>query len=302
MLLFTACSPQHPTPPTNQFSDEMLSQIQAIDLHNLSNHILPSNIAEEIFVSDEAFLTSELPEGTSEKFETKLRYYDLSYMHTAFYPFDGGYVRYYKITNTDEGTIGLCGDGSLFACYRPPITPLNIARNASSETVLEELKSSISDLIDFSKYEDVEVFCNNSDEEPFLAYTFHFSHRQQGYLVDYASVDILNDGTILRIWRTPTLEDAENICKEIDKELEEAIIQAKLKQIFDRETLKYQSHISNHDSAFDMYLISYNNEVCIAYTLDCVVYLLEEDCEVTIQTRLAVPVRLIYATDDATYS
>lgn len=303
MVISSACSSENAFQPKESISEDTLSQICMIESSDYASfrELLEQNniFTDSNAISGNTVTTYELPTDATATFQTDIRNYNLRYTRTIFYPAEAGKVHIYRIEGTENGRVGLKEDGSVYFIAYPPSVQLSFANNASPETVQAALEPAFSDLIDFSDYERIEVSDYDTGSGPFLAYDFNLLHEVQGYVVDYAMIRVTDDGTVVRLSMLTGPQNADEICDRIDKDLEEELILAKLKSIYDTDASEYLSHTIMDNSVFGRHLTTYNDEICVRYVIDCRVNVFERDTERSLLTQLLIPVSLLYSTESA---
>lgn len=269
---------------TDDRAKSALSQIYEIDTGSYSgtdvfNH---KNVA-----SREPVITHDFPLGKSSALQTQKRVYTLRYSQTKFYPVGGWRLHEYAIGEDGEGRVSLNEDGSIFSIQGCEIEKLDVSKNESAESVRTKLESAISDLVDFSEYEFVSVECSSPDSSDFGLYSFLYYNMIDGYRSNNASVYVESDGTVGGLVIRNLDAESANISG-INKELEEELIEEKLKDMYNTEETTYRSHTLS-----DMRIVIYENEVCIEYTIGSKVYFSSRDCEYSKACRILIPVRLM---------
>ena len=252
--------------------------------HDVFNH--------ENVISDKTVHTKERTVGEKTSFSTASRSYSLSYSESIFYPLKNRKVHKYLVDSSeDEGSVLLNEDGSLYAILRDDIALIDISKTDTAETVQAALEPAIADLVDLSKYDEVEVqHSGNSVDGSFGRYRFFFYDELQGYRGGYTTVMVYDDGRVGALWINDLLIDANKNLPVIDKEKEEMMIQKRLQAIYNTDTTEYRSH-----TLFDMpSLCTYGNELCIYYRLNVTLYETDLSSETSgYTTELLIPVRLL---------
>ena len=191
---------------------------------------------------------------------------DLAYVDTMFYSINELKVRNYKIKGTEEGQILLMEDGTPYAILGHEIAKLDILPTDPPEIVRQSLESNMSDLIDYAKYQFWEATPSLSIEHVgrFGAYHFAYYNMNQGYLADYATVFVQDDGSVVGLWIIELNDLAENAINldKIDKEMEQELIISKLSEIME-EGYEYVEHTVLPTPC----IVSYEGEVCIEYSI-----------------------------------
>ena len=255
------------------------------------------SLSDDVFnhenvISDDVIYTQERTVGEKTTFSTPTSSYSLSYCETLFYPLQNRKVHKYLVDGSeDEGAVLLNEDGSLYAILRDDIALIDISETDTPETIRPALEKALSNWVDLSKYDHVEVRqSGNSVDGSFGWYRLFFYDELQGYRGDYTTVMVYDDGRVGALWINDLLIDTDENLPVIDKEKEEMMIQKRLQAIYNTDTTEYRSH-----TLFDMpSLCTYGNELCIYYRLNVTLYETDLSSETSgYTTELLIPVRLL---------
>ena len=228
--------------------------------------------------------------GKTMTFSTKTKTYSLTYNVTTFYPHRDLKVHEYKIDVSDDGFIQFREDGSLFTIVDNQICLLGIDKNDTSDTVRMLLEPAISDLIDLSKYEKVEVLPRPSSDG-FGSYIFCYYNTIQGYWSDTSTIFVSDDGRVSLIMNEDIHLDASAI-NTISKEREKELLQKKIQNMCDTAAIQYISHEILDGNSTPRFTL-FNGEVCILYNFDCNAYNEEKEENASFSSKLLIPVRLL---------
>lgn len=296
-MCIAACGETEPPRKSTTIADAV-SQIYEIELSDYSELNRYELFYHENVISKEFIYTQELPNGTAATFKTDKREYGLTYLETVFLPVGDYKAHDYSIDGDEDSFVRLREDGRITFIKNYPIAKLDIDPHASPNEVRIALGPALSDLIDLSQfnfYEEISV--DTSTEEGFGEYTFSFYRTFQGYLTNFAMISINDDGVVYLLRNQNDNTDIEEYCANIDKELEEKLILAKLEGMYNTEETEYTEHKILDDPASKS-VFRYNNEVCIQYEVVCKVYISKEDCSDFVGCTLLIPVRLLYGEGD----
>lgn len=256
-----------------------LSQIYEVDNGSLSsdtfNH---TNV-----ISDKAGITYDLPVGQAKTLQVYDQTLQLSYKRSIYYTLRSCKVHSYSIDGTDDGSVLFKEDGSLYAILNYPFTTLEIPDEASFETVQAALEPALLDLVDLSKYDSVKAEMYGS------GYLVSYLNELHGYYTDYASMLVGTDGTVDALWIRDLTLNAEELCPSIDKTVEEELIIARLKNIYNTGNTEYRSHSIETTPNFCVY----ENELYVEYNFTCEVYDSEAESEKSDRCHLLIPVELL---------
>lgn len=214
----------------------------------------------------------------------------LSYHRTLHYPIGGETVHQYLVDYENNGSILLNQDGTIhsFLCT---FATLNISKTESPEQILPLLKAELEKWVDLDQYEYVDLPESVDDADGFGIYNFRFYNQIAGYVTDSVMVAVNSSGAVFgcRIRKLP--ED--DISLNIDKKLEQELIELKMKNIYSTsDTKEYKSNSIKEHSAPQLKM--YNNELCVEYYVSAILINKESGNEISsfIHTIL-IPVKLI---------
>ena len=248
-----------------------------IDIYNHTN-----------VVSYDPVFTQELPAGETRTLELNGEMLTLVYDTTIYYPSHSRKVHEFIIDGTDDDYVMFNEDGSIYKIARYPIANIEISKTDSAATVQAALEPALAHLIDLSKYEFVDV-TNRGDESDFSRYNFLFQNKQYGYLTDYVKVDVTSDGTVDFFVICDLVMNVDEYCTNIDKTVEEDLIEARLKSIYNTGTTEYRSYELYDEPNF----VAYEHELYVEYFLSCSFYNSEEMREQSDGCTLLIPVQLL---------
>lgn len=261
-----------------------LSQIYQVDNGSLNiekyNH---TNV-----ISDKAVVTQDLPAGQAKTVQINNQLWALTYAETIYYPGQSRKAHVYSIDGADEGEVLLNEDGSVYAILKHSIVKLDISKTASSETVKNTLEPEIRHIVDLSKYSHVEVK-QYGEGGDFGTYSFIFYNELFGYRSDYTKLRVDSDGTVEGLWICDLILNVEDSCVGINKTVEDNLIDARLKGIYNTGTTEYRSRTLNDEPNF----IAYENELYVEYNFTCKVYDSETERERSDGCTLLIPVHLL---------
>ena len=273
ILTATACSN----------NNHALSQIYEVDSGSLADDVFN----HENVISDEVVYTQEFPEGQAKTIQVNGESWDVKYKHSLYQPLNNRKVHGYVMDGSEDDTVFLNEDGSIYG-GSADFRVLDISKTDTADTVRTVLEVSMTDLVDLSKYEHVDVE-RAGDENDFEWYRFLFYNTVHGVRSDFVKVDVDSDGAVNNLWINNLLVNAEEQCEGIDKDIEETLIVERLKMIFDTQTTEYRSHSSWAMPRFCIY----ENELCVLYRLTVHVYDEELEKEQQDGCELLIPVRLL---------
>ena len=214
--------------------------------------------------------------------------YDFNYKESLYYPIGDKKVYDYRLDQDGEKSVLLNEDGSVYAFLFDFIT-IDISPTDSSDEVRTELEKVITEWIDISEYQHVRVDVTGREGD-FGIYHYCYYNMVNDIWTDYATVAVGDDGGVSALWIIDIEVDEEDI-NNIDKELEEQMIQLKLEDVYNTETTSYISH--EQLPGFMPQAVEYNGELCIEYTFGVRFLNKEVDEERNIASNILIPVRLI---------
>lgn len=265
-------------------SKRTVSEIYEVDNGSLSsdtfNH---TNV-----ISYDTVFTQELPSGQTKTMELNGETVTLTYERTNYYPSHSRKVHKYLIDGTDDDYVLFNEDGSVYKIARYPITTIEISKTDSAETVQAALEPALAHLVDLSKYEYVDV-SKRGDESDFRSYNFLFRNKKFGYVTDFTKVDVTSDGIVESLSINDLVMNVDEYCTNIDKTVEEELIEERLKSIYDTGTTEYRSCTLIDEPNF----VVYENELYVEYDFTCQVYHSEEKRERPDGCKLLIPVELL---------
>jgi len=187
--------------------------------------------------------------------------YELQYDSTHYNPFFDRTL--YLYTDEEKNVrITLTNDGEIAEILHEFDT-IDIEDRATPEEVLPKLKEKLEEYIDISKYNNVKMPNDNSDNENgFGTYDFIFYNSVEGYITDYIQVRVKEKGQI----RTLRIHDWDKkfTSLNIDKNLVAKMLELKFKDIYTTDTTEYISY--KLDERFIPQIIIREGITYIAYT------------------------------------
>ena len=187
--------------------------------------------------------------------------FDAVYKETLFYPIGNYEVNQYTV---GEGSILLRKDGSVKSVLGVKIGEINISPTDSHEEVQALLEPFIADAVNVSKYEQLNVTKqgSNDNEDHFGHYNFVYYNEVQGYMTDWVSIYVDDDGTISRMVIQNLSEDINGL--DIDKKHEDKLISTELSSLYNTDTTQYVSY----EQSKQPQIVLFNNELHVRYTLE----------------------------------
>lgn len=252
-----------------------------------SEHNSMDGTNRQNLVSDAVIVTNDSTVGVNMTIQFLGEALDITYMETIFYPIGGQCVHRYALPVNEKASILFHEDGSVFAVLGD-FTTIDIAPDASSDIVKTAVEPVISQWLDTSKYEYVDVK-QASNDGSFGYYEFQYYNIAHGYRTDWAQVVVDDTGEIGCVW-IKNISVNEEVLSSIDTALEEALLEAKLRDIFDTDVtslLDYELKLSKR-------IMEYNNELCVRFLVsvsylgnwDGVELESKDTCEILIPIRL----------------
>lgn len=285
-MSITSCNQSHNKVGNTTSTSDSLSQIFEIEgFYNEDDPFNHTNV-----ISDDIIYSTEKSVGELMTVQMAGESWNLSYENTMLYPVGGYKVNKYKINGSENGSVLLKEDGSIFAVLNSSITTLDISPNDTSETVRTVLEPTVANLIDLSKYQNLRVDGSSAgDETHFGYYYFEFYNTINGYISDCAAILVLDDGTVttLKIW--DIVCESNDLNFHIDKKREEELILAKVMNLLDGQNVEYQ----NHEIISTPEIVNYNNELCINYSIGIQVNEKTTQFSYGFACRILIPVRLL---------
>lgn len=182
---------------------------------------------------------------------------ELVYDHSRKEPLHGGVIRHYQVKGNAEDTVELTKDGTLYSVEFFGIQ-LELPDKASVDTVKEVVGQELADIIDFSRFAQMDVDISPDGTR----YHIELKNEYQGYLADQAWVDIRTDDPSVDVWVQWAPENAESICNGVDERKAERLIEEKLKAVcIESGWLEY----SRIDTQEEKSVVAYDGEVYLSY-------------------------------------
>lgn len=234
----------------------------------------------------------ERPVGEKKTYRTERRSFELSYASTFTYDFEGGAVDYYHINGTENGRIGFFKDGRLSKLYGHPDLKVEIGDGEMPEKAQDIVAKELDDMVVFSNYS--QVRCHQT---PTGRYEFTLLGMHNGHLMDFARVWVGANGVVEHITVIYGPEDGTEILDKVDEKLVEDLIKSKAESLLNTETTELRSyHISDETTdgtVFGRFLTTYQDEVCLRYSVQGDVYVASEERECSVSMDVVIPVRLV---------
>lgn len=183
--------------------------------------------------------------------EKEFVYYD-----TLFYPVGQKKVNRYCEDGKEDNVILLNEDGTINSILYK-YTSLDINGNNNRNDVLIELKSELNKWVDVSKYEYVDM--PEYYEDGLEIYDYLFYNMREGYMTDYMRVSVSADGYVFGLSINNLMLD--DLVLNINKALEEEMINLKLADIYSTEETEYKSY----NTGFPPQVLVYDSELYIQY-------------------------------------
>lgn len=180
------------------------------------------------------------------------------YNDTLFYPIGEKLVNRYFESGKNDNVILLNEDGSINSILYK-YTRLEINGSFDPNNDLIELKNELKKWVDTSKYEYIEA-PDYADKELEI-YDYIFYNMIEGYITDYMRVSVSNDGYIFGLSINNLM--LENFVLNINKSLEEKMINLKLSDIYNTQNTEYKSY----NTVFPPQVVKYNNEIYVQYSV-----------------------------------
>lgn len=286
-----ACSAEK-VPDQTHPEDDVAGQIYEISSGDDHYHYEWGVFNHQNVISDELVISQEYEKNTAAKYQNKVRSYDLQYVETCFFPLGDRREHKYRVNGIEDSEVLLREDGTIsFIHY--PIAHLDISRTASFEEVYDALIPAISDLIDLTQFSVYDDWSFHTDtDEGFRDYSFACYRLINGYLTNFALVQVQDDGEVDLLRNENDYTAYEDVCYKIDKEIEEQLIRIRMESIFNTDSTNIITY-NLWNGHFEKRLITYNNELCVQYQLECDYYLSGKEEEEHATCELLIPVRLL---------
>lgn len=283
ILAFTLCSCGRKTNIDNA-GDKYLTRIYEIDneIYNVEKDFNHSNI-----VSDQT-VHSTVP-GVASK--TKLHFDGIEkefvYFDTLYYPI--GEKKVHKYITNEEQVVLLNQDGTVNALLFDFAT-LNISETAKPNEVLSVLESELVKWVDISQYEHLQMPESVEDDQKFGMYYFLYYNTEQGYLTDYVRVSVLDDGRVFGL--SINNLNSDGMVLNIDKELENKMIDLKLKDIYTTESTEYISY----NVVVQPRIVVFNDVLYVLYSVSANYLTVSGEQMSSFANSILIPVDLVAAT------
>lgn len=185
---------------------------------------------------------------------------NLTYERSIYYPLGSEVGHLYSVNGDANDQILLDNQGNLKMILYA-YTKLNISPKASPDEVLEPLKAELGKIIDLSAYEVRLPTPFYYDDGSFTNYDFSFYHFEDGYLTEYFSVAVTNDGSVfgLKKRKLSTIDFTIGI----DEEKAKTLLEAKLTDVYNTNYSRYLSH----SFTFNPHIVLCNNQLYVRYNV-----------------------------------
>lgn len=187
--------------------------------------------------------------------------YEMQYSYTYYHSLYA-HTYYCYTYGKDNSRVMLTKDGEIRELIGEFDT-IDIGYRATPEEVLPKLKEKLKEYVDISKYNNVKMPNDHSDNEyGFGSYDFKFYNSVDGYMTDLISVYVKDDGAVyaLRIYDW----DKKFTSLNIDKNLEDKMLELKFKDIYTTDTTEYISY--KIDERFTPQIIIREGVTYVCYT------------------------------------
>ena len=213
----------------------------------------------------------------------------VEYHDTLFYPVGQKRVYRYYVEGDAEQSILIDSDGKINAILYQFAT-IEISKNASPEAVRTLLELKLSELLDLSYYKNVDLpSAVTADSDRFGIYHFSYYNTVGGYVTNYMTVAVSDDGGIFGLKIIRNVPD--DIELNIDKTLENELLTLKLNDIYSTE----HSSFCSYRVELTPQVVTYNGELCVQYPV-VAVYRHDTFGEMTsFINDILIPVRLLVA-------
>lgn len=256
LLPFSSCKAT-----SNITNGDALSRIHVIETADLSLDNTNKNEKSNVISADRVCSYNENADKEI-KISLLSKDYNVKYKETAFYPTSSKILDGYTFFNDagEEVLIQINQEGKICSIRQNSFAVLNINNTDSKETVRKALETSITGIIDYSKYDHVKIIQSVPDTETFGLYTFTYYNMVDGHLADFARLFVNEDGEVggLSIWDVGT--DVTDL--KINKDLETQAIELKLKDMCASDGLEFESF---EHSGIDSIIRLYEGELYIEY-------------------------------------
>lgn len=265
---------------------DILAQIYEVDVgYHISTGHYGKFVHNNVIPSEgEVFYEYEV--GTKRIYQTELIDATLEYASSSISWITGEKAHRYNVTGYEGSTVWLNEDGQL-DLIRHPIVKIDRDPSDTKEDVQAMLEKQLSDIVDFSEYEFVKL---PGGDEPTMNFTYY--NEINGYRGSYMSINVRGDGTVDYLEICSRLNQADLMkCSEVDEQLLRAVIDAKMKSIYNTEV----SECTGYEIE-DRIATRYYGELCVLYQMHTYVKFLDDGTEDWPHTWLLIPVRLLTET------
>ena len=256
VLAVCSCSNSNSTETT-----DYLKYIYQIDSGEYDSDSEAFNRNNVISASAERFFDSDVLETKVVSINHKE--YNLRYNESLHYPVGDEIVDLYLIEGNKDQKVLLNKDGSISAVLFTFET-LDLPITASAKEIRPLLEKKLQNLIDLTAYQHVNVPVEKDDTkmEKYEMYTFLYYNSVDGYMTDYTRVSVSNGEAV---WEVSGLSinnlGIDNLDFRIDKEKEQELLTAKLKDIYTTDTTEYKSY----NEVFPSQVVMYEGEMYIMH-------------------------------------
>lgn len=264
---------------------DLLDRIYMLEDNTLSSS--PSTQKESsMCISSDVVLSYDKNAVKEKKLQLFGKELSITYKESYFYPIGDKTLDAYAYVNAkgEEVLVMVDQKGELCGIMQSCFATLDINNTDSKETVRKALESKLSGIVDFSKYNHVEIVQSVPGTETFGLYTFFYYNILDGYIADSARVAVTENGEVvgLSIWDVGVDITEVNI----DKSLEAQTLELKIKDLCVSAGVELDSF--GYDDRY-MTIRLYDGELYIKYTIDVIT----KEEPYPKQVQLLVPIDII---------
>lgn len=291
--MFAGCEPQ---PEKELDPNGYLKQMFGVAYSNADNGP-PSQYLQSPSISSRPVEVVLKQEGEPAVFTTASRTFDLTYKSSFIFSLYNLTVHQYAINDTEGGLLYITDDGELYGITGDDddIAMLNIAPNASSEEIIEALKSSLADLVDFENYPDMKGYYGDdrAPGEDFGLICFASRNLISGYQKDIIDIAVLRPGAVIAVWfRSLNYELTEQdiaAINSITPERENELIELRLRDVCNVR----EAELRSYEMIVPPIIAMQESSLYIYYTLGITAYENEYDHEYEFQDEVLIPLSLL---------
>ena len=188
---------------------------------------------------------------------------ELNYKNTVYYPDYNITLYQYLVDENSDNAVLIDKDGAVTTILYD-FAKVNVLKNATPEEVLPFAKEILGEYTDISKYNFINTPADDSKNiNGFGAYDFVFYNLIDGYQIEAARISIKDDGTVFGL---SIINSGSNILTlNIDKALENEMIELKTRDIYTTNTTEYISY--KIDERFHPTVINRNDGIYVKYAV-----------------------------------